>query len=59
MADRTNVINVGNTPTNSGSNNSVISTSKKQAVELPIIPSADFANQFIGVSRSFYNVGSN
>ena len=59
MADRTNVINVGNTPTNSGSNNSVTSTSKKQAVELPIIPSADFANQFIGVSRSFYNVGSN
>tara|TARA_B100000900_G_scaffold73244_1_gene58342 strand:- start:3174 stop:4766 length:1593 start_codon:yes stop_codon:yes gene_type:complete len=59
MADRTNVVNVGNTPTNSGSNNSVVSTSKKQAVELPIIPSADFANQFIGVSRSFYNVGSN
>ena len=59
MADRTNVINLGNTSPNSGSNNTVTSTSKTQSVDLPIISSSDFANQFLGVSRSFYNVGSN
>ena len=59
MEDRTSVLNLGNTTTNNGTQGGVASSSKQQSVNLPIISSSDFGNQFLGVSRSFFNVGSN